>query len=784
MLAALLTLACAPGWAGDGAGPLVSGASSIQPLVGEVRPLEPRLGRPATLNGEAQSAAGGGYLVTLSGGSLKAERRDGDGPVRSFSTAQLAGGTPSLRFSRVSWDGATERWCFAALGGRAVWLALSESSDPTGRWTSYRLADENEARKPVWLAVSFEGGTVHLMQRWLDARTGQETSGVTTVAESDLRNGWSEGRRQAMATAAGLPRPTSISPASGAGAAQQFLAYYDAPGGASTIQQAHVLVNSTLSGQNACWIWYDGVSNQLGLVDDSGTDVNLAYSGVSSNSQCSLDRQGSSVSVNGTTLTLTLSLTFKPAFGGAKALYLRAADGAGSSEWEVKGSWLAPDGNVPPGPASIHPASGSGLQQKFSASFNHVYGASLITHTNLLFNYSLTGLHGCWVTYSSATPDVLYLVNDAGTGITGSVGLGTSQTIANSQCTLHGSGSSIFANGSTLTVSASLSFDPVFFGGAKVSYAEAGAGSQTSGWQVVGDWIVPNNNPPPRADWISPSSGGGTSMGFQTSFSNAGGGAALSQVQVLINSSLSPGGACWIFFEPGAGRIGLVNDQGSTVEFVATGSAAVLQNSQCVLDVGTASWSVSGSSLLLSLPLAFKSSFGGTKAIYMQALAGGLTSGWDVMGSWTVPLNQVAPGPLSLSPGSGAGSAAVVTETIWSASGAAAITSAQLLINSSLAASQGCWIWYDGATRRLGLVNDAGTAVMAFVQPGTGASVENSQCRLNGSGSSVSVSGTVLTLQVSVTFQSGFAGGKQIYGGAAVGSLDSAWQWLGSWLVQ
>jgi hypothetical protein len=61
------------------------------------------------------------------------------------------------------------------------------------------------------------------------------------------------------------------------------------------------------------------------------------------NSQCVLNGTGSSAVGSGNSLTVTMSLSFMPAFSGAKTIYLYAEGSTGlSSGWVSRGTWTAP----------------------------------------------------------------------------------------------------------------------------------------------------------------------------------------------------------------------------------------------------------------------------------------------------------------------------------------------------------------------------------------------------------------------------------------------------------
>jgi hypothetical protein len=110
---------------------------------------------------------------------------------------------------------------------------------------------------------------------------------------------------------------------------------------------------------------------------------------------------------------------------------------------------------------------------------------------NILVNGALDGTGACYLAYSRAA-GVLYLINDAGTALVpGGLTLGGSGTLANSQCTITGAGSSGVLSGSTITLTLNMSF-PSGFAGNRVIYMAARSNGDllNSGWQAVGSRTV------------------------------------------------------------------------------------------------------------------------------------------------------------------------------------------------------------------------------------------------------------------------------------------------------
>jgi hypothetical protein len=156
----------------------------------------------------------------------------------------------------------------------------------------------------------------------------------------------------------------------------------------------------------------------------------------------------------------------------------------------------------------------------------------------------------------------------------------------------------------------------------------------SSGWQVMGNWTVSG---PPATVSVTPASGTGTAQVFTFVYSDPVGFADISYVDVLFQSGLFGQNACYVVYLRAANSINLFNDAATAYAGSATlGAAAMLTNSQCTLNSGASSISVSGNNLTLALALTFNPGFNGAKNIYMVAgNNSGLSSGWQTKGVWT-----------------------------------------------------------------------------------------------------------------------------------------------------
>jgi hypothetical protein len=487
----------------------------------------------------------------------------------------------------------------------------------------------------------------------------------------------------------------------------------------------------------------------------------------------------------GNTLTLKLSLTFAPAFDGAKYIYGYARSVGGLvSGFQALGVWTV----IPPSApqvVSVSPSSGSGSSQVFSFVYLDANGAADLAQAQVLINTAVGGAGACYVFYNPVLNSVT-LGNNTYTSLLGPMTLGTANTLQNSQCTVNGATSSATWSGNTLTLNLSLTLEQAFAGPKYIFGYAITVGGLVSGWQTLGVWTVPGVSPAQVVS-VSPSSGSGSAQVFSFVYLDPNGEADLAQAQVLINTAVGGVGACYVFYNPALNSVTLGNNAYTSLLGPMTlGTATTLQNSQCIVNGATSSASWSGNTLTLKLSLTMESAFAGPKYIFGYAITGGgLVSGWQTLGVWTVP--GTAPPPpqvVSVSPSSGGGTAEVFSFVYIDPSGEADLAQAQVLINTAVGGAGACYVFYNPALNSVTLGNDAYTSLLGPMTLGASATLQNSQCVVNGASSSAAWSGDDLILKLSLTFEPAFAGAKYIFGYAfTVGGLVSGWQTLGVWTV-
>lgn len=149
----------------------------------------------------------------------------------------------------------------------------------------------------------------------------------------------------ASAPAAASDQPPSlgtVSPASGTGKTQTFTATFSHPQGAKQILSTWFLVEKTLTGKNSCFLDYAVSLNTINLMDDKGQwqkALRAGSPGTLTNSQCSVDAAGVKGVADGNSLTVTMPITFTPAYAGPKQTYIAALGAKSSAVWTQKGLW-------------------------------------------------------------------------------------------------------------------------------------------------------------------------------------------------------------------------------------------------------------------------------------------------------------------------------------------------------------------------------------------------------------------------------------------------------------
>ena len=575
-----------------------------------------------------------------------------------------------------------------------------------------------------------------------------------------------------------IPSATSVTPSSGSGNTVVFSAQYSDSGGAAALTAVSLLVNTSASTAFACYVTYNPVSQVLSLANDdptTGSQVVTFGGGSQQNSRCIVNGAGSSVSLAGSTLTLNISLTFQPGFGGSDSVYMYAADAGANTGWVSRGTWTVVIPPPQPSADSVSPNASSGSSQTFTFVFSDSQSASNLVGMGMLFNTtSATFTNACYVVYDrNAGTIALVWDNTAGSD---QKALGSSSVLQNSQCRV-GAATAV-ASGLSQIITIALSFKGPANGTKNIYMYGADAGLNT-GWVLRGTYLVAAGGVP-VANSVVPGAGSGAAQRFSFTVSDPGGAGFLTGVAMLLSSTLSTASACSMVYDRTANVVSLAYDNpanGATP--VTPGSNAVASNAQCTLNGANTTVAVGTTSIVVTVDVSFNANWFGAKNIYLLASETTTNSGWVTVGGWTV--TGGAPTADSVLPASGSGTSPNFTFTVSDSASAFNITGMSMLITSGAPSvvTNACYLVYNRTTATIGLYDNAATTLTA--KPiGSSATLTNSQCAV---GYTVMVtSGNSVSFTINVVFLS-FSGAKSVYLQATEPNTNSGWVQRGTWTV-
>ncbi len=259
----------------------------------------------------------------------------------------------------------------------------------------------------------------------------------------------------------------------------------------------------------------------------------------------------------------------------------------------------------------------------------------------------------------------------------------------------------------------------------------------------------------------------------------------LSRVYVRFNGSNAGTDVCKVeYYQPTHGLY-LLNDADTAwLGPLTPGTAGTLSNSQCTVNGAGTSASGSNQTLTLNLSVSANAVFVGAKNIYMAAVdSEGSNSGWQNRGTWT-PAADSPPSADSVSPNpaSGVNQTFTLSYSAHNGRGYADLSYVYVKMNTANVNTSACEVAYYAPGHALYLKNDAGTAWQGPLAAGTAGTLSNSQCTVNGAGTSASGSNQTLTLNLSVSATATFVGTQNIYM-AVVDSegSNSGWANRGTW---
>jgi hypothetical protein len=305
------------------------------------------------------------------------------------------------------------------------------------------------------------------------------------------------------------------------------------------------------------------------------------------------------------------------------------------------GACPLPAAEAVPSAVSVTPSSGSGVSQVFTFIFTSSSGLY-----NMYMDIGTVGVgepHTCMVRYAGDLGDntILSLLNDGSDQEVGSVRMGTTQSVSNSQCTISGSGGMAVVSGNNITVPVAITFAAGYNGKKNIfGFAENNL-SQNSGSQMLGTWTP--SEPTLTAASVFPNLGGGEPNEiFTGSYSDSNGASDVQVVYLTFTTASTQPAAnsCLVAYVPSNNQLYLFNDAATGVAAgspITAGTSSTLQNSQCMLSGSAGTATLSGNNVSAPFNLTFQNPVIGIQQnIYgMVQRYDGAQSAWTLLGTWT-----------------------------------------------------------------------------------------------------------------------------------------------------
>jgi hypothetical protein len=371
---------------------------------------------------------------------------------------------------------------------------------------------------------------------------------------------------------------------------------------------------------------------------------------------------------------------------------------------------------------SVSPQNGSGGSQVFTFVFSHSNGYQDLHGGYILFsdNAGSSGDHFCWMAFSTTH---VSLATDDLIGAWPGVDYGANATVQNSQCAVNGVGSSVSGSGNSLTLTLSITFRAAY-AGMKTIYSNV---NSSHDYAAVGTYNVTATAPDFTLS-VSPSSQD-----------------AQAGQSVTYTVTVNP--------------LNGFHDN-VALSFVRSSTNATISDLTGTFDPA----SIAG---------------GGSSTLTVTIPASTPTSGWVLQVTGTSSITHAATAELhvtgaappppptrttvSVSPQNGTGGSQVFTFVFSDSNGYQDLHGGHILFSDNAGSSGDHFCWMQFSTTNAGLAPDNFIGAWPTVTYGSDDIVQNSQCAIDGTNSSVSGSGNTLTVNLSITFRVAYAGMKTIY---------------------
>jgi hypothetical protein len=279
----------------------------------------------------------------------------GSGPYYNFSATgndpNGAGSIGLLKMGFTPVGGGTTK-CVVVYTASTASFSLVDAGDTAGplpAGSSGSIQNTTCVLTNPTVTVSSNGNqeTMNLPISFVDTNTSfagnYDVIGYVEDGPSGFNSGWKGIGTWTVSYSTQAPSNASLTPASGSGTSQTFVAAYADPNGVGNVFSA--LLDIVQSGSSVCEVYYTTANNSFYLLSQPGNVESAALvagaSGSIQDSECTLTAP--SVSYSGDQLILTAPIAFNSSFTGTMGVYMWVKDVNGVNSGSVKmGTWTVP----------------------------------------------------------------------------------------------------------------------------------------------------------------------------------------------------------------------------------------------------------------------------------------------------------------------------------------------------------------------------------------------------------------------------------------------------------
>jgi hypothetical protein len=435
--------------------------------------------------------------------------------------------------------------------------------------------------------------------------------------------------------------------------------------------------------------------------------------------------------------------------------------------------------NRAPVVVSLSPSEGSGPGVELLLRATDPNGVEEITTIGLRVAQKEGGDAACWLEYDVAESRIRLATDTGSNWLTAATGHGLN--LENSRCVVRSAIFRITPEGEA-HLRVNLRFSVGFAGGKTVFVALRDRWGAWNGWEEAGQWRVVDE---PLGGFASatPSSGPGARLSFVWYLLP--GGSPIQRAWINIGEREDWENSCSLSYEANPDRLSVYLGEGKWTPPAAFFTNTVLQGRHCKVLKSWVWRTGSGDVFWFTVDIAFPESFAGPRKIWMYAVntLGGRFP-WTESGRLTVTGPNRTPRIASVVHQPISGNEGVLEVTVHEADGGGDIETLEVVINDRNERDDACVVELRPQDRALALRADFSRWEAGSFNLSSPRLLENSQCRLDGARSSMTMGPDGIQLRLALTLKPVMAGEQRIFVRATdLSGAQSQWFEAGPWVV-